>query len=236
MKKNKGVTIDKCVIGQEYWLDSCMDESGIYAGNGKWIPTIRKYYSIDHDGLINLDGGYFYPKSNSVKAESGNTMRIPIPTGHTAKIENNTVIFEPKTAKFKKGDFVKTDNSYAIIKNAATFEVYVEFFLHSKNLYELGYTESKLLRLMADSEKQILLDKLHESGKDWDAERCEIVDYIWRPKIGEIYYSFGAKMDVTDFTWNEDSFDNNYYNSGAVFRTRKLAESALELLKQAKHY
>lgn len=235
-KAGKGVTIDECVIGQEYWLDGCMDESGIYAGNGKWIPTIRKYYLLDKDGLIELNKGLFYPKSNNAKVELENKIRIPIPTGYTAKIENNTVIFEPKTAKFKKGDFVigKNHKCMAIFREytyAGAFSEYVGVNIFGSLLYGEGRTFgiSEDYRLMTDSEKQTLLDKLHEFGKDWDEEKCEIVDWVWKPKSGDLVYY------ITQF----ESVDNITYLSGSdirPFRTRKLAESALELLKQAKHY
>lgn len=80
---------------------------------------------------------------------------------------------------------METENSFIIIKSATLFEVYVEFFLDSEHLYFDGHTESNILRLMTDLEKQILLNKLHEAGKDWDAEKCEIVAIKYIPEIGD---------------------------------------------------
>ena len=40
-------------------------------------------------------------------------------------------------------------------------------------------------RLATPSERQKLIDKLHEVGKYWDAEKLEIVDLKYVPKVGD---------------------------------------------------
>lgn len=161
---------------------------------------------------------------------------IPIPPGHTAKIENNTVIFEPKTAKFKEGDFVFATGDLGdslLIYSGVDSNVIFQLFIDSGSTYFGGYTNLDLVRLMTDSEKQILLEKLHEAGKDWDAEKCEVVDLAWEPKAGDSIWSINGRGGIFEWTF---SGKEEYLPQTVDFRTPELAEAALELLKSAKHY
>lgn len=264
--------------------------------------------------------------------ETENQIKIQIPVGHTARIENNTVVFEPKKVKFKKGDFVFTNGPQGdsiLIYSGSENKVICLYFLSSGRIYFDGITSSDFIRFATNSEKQLLLDKLHEAGKNWDSEKCEIIDlryipeigdcvkvqlfngefcvfecteknlesvnsrtYIyqpkqkvfidddselgwelngdgnvftkitrkelqfefnklgyeydftthtarqveWNPKIGEQYYILVGSERPVALVWNNDTTDKSRWSDGFVFRTKKLAESALELLKQAKHY
>lgn len=53
------------------------------------------------------------------------------------------------------------------------------------NGFDMGYSER---RPSTEEEKQLLLSKLHEFGKDWDAEKKEIVDWQWEPGLGETFH------------------------------------------------
>ena len=81
------------------------------------------------------------------------------------------------------------------------------------------------VRLMADSEKQRLLDAMHKEGKDWDAVNKKVVGYVWRPKKGEEYYVaciYNNRLWEVDF-WQEDADERRLFDNGLVFKTSEEA-------------
>ncbi len=60
----------------------------------------------------------------------------------------------------------------------------------------------------------------------------------WRPKIGDNYFIIDPEdgSGVMVLSYDNDSIDNINLKIGIAFRTRELAEAALETLKQCKHY
>ena len=93
-------------------------------------------------------------------------------------------------------------------------------------------------RIATEEEKQFLLDALHADGKDWDAENKQIVDYRWKPKIGDAYYYIDCFLDVVDDIWSDDRMDALVYTSGNCFKTKeeaqKYADKFIEILKERK--
>ena len=76
-----------------------------------------------------------------------------------------------------------------------------------------------------EEEKKLLLDALHEKGKDWDFEKMEIVDYRWRAEIGGKYWYLDSFGDV-DYSIEEyDRLDTCRFNFGNYFKTKKEAEA-----------
>jgi len=74
-----------------------------------------------------------------------------------------------------------------------------------------------------ESEKQTLLDAMHSAGKDWDAVNKKVVDYRWKPKLGESYFvpnplSFDF---YTILSWDNDISDNTKLGRGLVFKTKE---------------
>lgn len=65
------------------------------------------------------------------------------------------------------------------------------------------------------------------NGKD------EIIKLPWKPKKGEMYWTFNAllrgegKWAVTSYTWKGLVFDNAMLKAGWIFRTQAEAEAAL---------
>ena len=86
-----------------------------------------------------------------------------------------------------------------------------------------------------EEEKQALLGALHADGKDWDADNKQIVDYKWKPKIGDNYYYIDLFLDVIDDIWSDDRMDALVYTSGNCFKTKeeaqKYADKFTEILK-----
>ena len=91
--------------------------------------------------------------------------KIKIPDNFNAVIKSGVVIIEENKPKFKKGDFVIGKDGYLprevkIVKFVSDGKCHYD----SNNCCSFEY-----LRYATDREKQLLLDKLHENGKDWDA-------------------------------------------------------------------
>lgn len=80
-------------------------------------------------------------------------------------------------------------------------------------------------RPATDSEKQRLLDAMHEEGKDWDEVNKKVVDYVWKPKKGERYYI--PQIDSVDmyekYMWSNDDLDNRWHKTGLICRTKEEA-------------
>jgi len=84
-----------------------------------------------------------------------------------------------------------------------------------------GYTKN--FKPANENQKQALLDAMHSAGKDWDAVNKKVVDYKWKPEMGEIYYvpnplSFDF---YTILSWDNDTSDNTKLGRGLVFKTKE---------------
>lgn len=60
---------------------------------------------------------------------------------------------------------------------------------------------------------------------------CEIIKLPWKPKKGELYYSFGfrncPKWGVSQQNWGNHPCDYALLDKGWIYRTEKEAEAAL---------
>ena len=138
--------------------------------------------------------------------------------------------------KFKKGDFCwwsGNNPQFVIILGVCpTYpnDSYSAFLLDqmtSKN----KSLNCEFLRLATEAERKQSIDKLREKGKDWDAERCEIVDYRWRAEKDSFYYYLISTLDVRSCPDYYDACDDNNYNAANYFKTHELAEEAAEKVK-----
>ena len=155
--------------------------------------------------------------------------------------------FESKS-KFKEGDFIfsnhtEANNGYCvgIYKNERSYIAY--YFIAYKLLRiddNFEWYSRKDIRLATEEEKQTLLDAMHPRGKDWDAEKCEVVDYVEKIKAGQkyclIYLCNGYFMyRVVQNTLNR-AVDYDFVD----FKTEELAQEACdklnETLKTLKYY
>ena len=153
------------------------------------------------------------------------------------------LISEQKTKpEFKKGDFI-------ISKKTGNLAIFSHFT--SKKTFDAIWrnnTDEKhsnldfiieLFRLCTDSEKQLILDSIHAEGKDWDAEKCEVVDYIWQPKRGEKFWYVYGKMAYPS-SRECINVQETLIELGNYYKTRELAEDAaqaeIEFRKNLKHY
>ena len=180
-----------------------------------------------------------------LKLNSGDV--ITIPDGCKAVVKDKIITIEKELQEFKDGDFctIKANNGSLI------------FIYKSKKDDDMVYNCSLLVdgfrrplfydrcvdykcetRSSTEEEKQFLLDALHADGKDWDADNKQIVDYKWKPKIGDNYYFIDCFLDVVDDIRIGDEMDDLVYASGNCFKTKdeakKYADKFSEILKDRK--
>ena len=180
-----------------------------------------------------------------LKLNSGDV--ITIPDDCKAVIKDKIITVEKEVQEFKDGDFCtvraphgswifiyrsKKDDDrayhYALLVDGFRLPLYYNFCAASK--YETSFS--------TEEEKQALLDALHADGKDWDADKKQIVDYKWKPKEDEPYYYIDSFLDVCSSYWDVDSADNLAYSMGNCFKTeeeaQKYADKFIEILKERK--
>ena len=167
-----------------------------------------------------------------LKLNSGDV--ITIPDDCKAVIKDKIITVEKEVHEFKDGDFVSLSNlggNFLIIYkskrgfsdayyHAVTYNGYCENPVVSYNDWCV-YADA---RIATEEEKQFLLDALHADGKDWDADKKQIVDYQCKPKIGDNYYYIDCFLDVVDDIWSDDRMDALVYTSGNCFKTKEEAQ------------
>ena len=106
----------------------------------------------------------------------------------------------------------------------------VSSVIEDNSIYRGHETE---LRLATPEEKQILIDFMHEQGKDWDAKNKKIVDYKWIPKYGEEYYtiSFTSENCILR-TSNYNLYSDRAAIKNGCWKTEAEALKAFEKLKK----
>lgn len=87
-------------------------------------------------------------------------------------------------------------------------------------------------RLATPSEVERFHELLHKHGKEWDAEKKQVVDWKWEPKENDSYYYIDIDGDIIDYIWKGDDYDVDCYNFGNCFRTREEAKVAAEKVKK----
>lgn len=177
------------------------------------------------------------------------TKQYAVPEGckiTSVAIENNNVIvkYECAEPQFKKGDFVFGVNSsgkdwIGIFKNGDidNFEYFSRIVSNVLNYNDNSFITIE--RLATSEEKQLLIDKMRENGKDWDFEKMEVVDYVEMIEVCDKvwYICFNGKeyiykcSEIVTKKRNYSAFD---------FKNEQLAQIACyklnEVLKTLKHY
>ena len=162
---------------------------------------------------------------------------IEIPDNAKVTIDGRKIIIEyekeKSESKFKNGQFLTHRNDldrwFIIFKdrkdrdtNPFEYHVmlsYLDDIWYDDICDDNGWYES------TESEKQELLKALHKKGKDWDAEKLQIVDYVWKPKMGETYFRasiYNSSLFVVGLCDNDMS-DDRCFKRGLVFKTQKQA-------------
>ena len=161
-----------------------------------------------------------------------------------AYIEN----YEPKDGDFVKMKMSEEDKDYYLM-------IYLEAGPRDRDYYYAcmyvdceGKADNKvfinsscrcnIFIRATDSEKELLISKLHENGKDWNAEKKEVVDWKWEPTDNETYYFPGfntilCKVEPFDTEWTNDSTDLKRKKRNFVFRTEFECQAMCDKLNEA---
>ena len=84
------------------------------------------------------------------------------------------------------------------------------------------------MRLATEEEKELLLDALHNEGKDWDPINKKIIPYRWRAKLHKKYYYVqfynAYKSEEMESTEDYTLVDNQRFNLHNYFKTKEEAQ------------
>lgn len=144
------------------------------------------------------------------------------------------LINEPEKYTPRKGDFIYNEWSESryidIYMNEK--DCFASFNIKTKDLtlkpIVVPYSECSNIRPATEEEKKLLLDALHEKGKDWDSEKMGIIDYRWRAGTHGKYWHLDSFGDV-DYSIEEyDRLDTCRFNCGNYFKTKAEVEAYRE--------
>ena len=183
-------------------------------------------YYISHDGSVSLV---------SIKSEFGqiimdNYREIKIPEqrwkdGDILVGKNADIFVVFSNCSYKPGFFCPHLQVYKNKKNS-----YIEF-LSSDVLLDIKY-----YRLATSLEIENFHKILHNNGKDWDAKKKKLVDWVWKPSIHEAYYILETNcgnIEVRTRVCFNDYIDKALIKNCNFFRTVEEAELAAERVKKA---
>ena len=184
-----------------------------------WTLNIYSHYDEDRDMYVTSGGVW----DRCIQYEGNEEL-----LGTTNEPKEK---YEPKD-----GDFVVSDGEgllscehISIFKNILPYSMYscyASLSLLMNNLSLESTWSSYYLRLATEEEKNSLLSKLHEIGKDWDAENKNIIDYKWQPNKGDEYYILNYSFFDDEFLplkmwWNNTEYDKGRMKEGIAYRTKK---------------
>lgn len=157
--------------------------------------------------------------------------------------ENKKIVDFKKPYEPKDGDFICFGgDGIGIFKDREhiSHSDYADYRpLYDKVVLNEGGWTMDNLRLATEEEKQFLLSRLHEIGKDWDAENKKVVDYKWKPKKDEEYYAPGYDPDfipsfIPDvWNWDNDRTDKSWWKRGWVCKTEEECQKLCDRLEEA---
>ena len=102
---------------------------------------------------------------------------------------------------------------------------------HEGHTYSVGEVSNLKVSHATEAEKKLLIDKLAEVGKRWNAETKRIENVRWRAKKGELYHWVSADGYVKESTDEHGECDNCYYKSGNYFKTEEAAEKVAKQIR-----
>lgn len=175
-------------------------------------------YYIDHDGIITF---------STVDKE---TTKIIMDKYREIKLPE----------QWKNGDILysDTDKEFAVFKDKWKLDSdkFLAYFATCHGGYlTLQAIRRRGFRLTTKLEVEQFYEYLHSIGKDWDAEKKQLVDWKWKPKDGEDYYYILSNGIVHLSTWFDYKVDNSRFSIGNCFKTKEeaeiMAEKFIKLLK-----
>lgn len=175
-----------------------------------------------------------------VELQCGDT--IAIPEGCKAVIKGGKVVFE-KEQTFKDGDILTT--AYPLypdcpfIYKGTDEDNFHQFYIGvdcSGCIIISDYEDKRwgngTLRYATEEEKQLLFDKMKEDGLRWNAEEKRVEKIRWKAEDGERYLCVGSQGNLVACKDDGYQVDENLYEFGNYFRTRKQATEAAKRIKE----
>ena len=170
-----------------------------------------------------------------VKIKQGNEM-----LDATIEMVDGVMVVSPKEVKFepKDGDVVTDgDGSLFIYKESLNGSNVYVIVKDNLVVFKPVYTYN-VYRFATEEEKKKLFDKLAEEGWEWKPATKELVKLRWKPKINELYYlprfDLYAIRFLIDYTkWSDNDEDEDVYDNGWVFRTKKECQEFCNRLNDA---
>lgn len=172
-------------------------------------------YYIDHDGIITF---------STVDKE---TTKIIMDKYREIKLPE----------QWKNGDILysDTDKEFAVFKDKWKLDSdkFLAYFATCHGGYlTLQAIRRRDFRLTTKLEVEQFYEYLHSIGKDWDAEKKQLVDWKWKPKKGERYWFIGGHGQIRSYVWNNDFADIDFFNFGNYFKTKEEAEAMAKKIKK----
>ena len=120
----------------------------------------------------------------------GNISSVSI-NSETAKIIMDNYR-EMKLHEWKDGDvlFSRTDKSFSVYrkeKDNKSFICHI-YISYDDCLFVNGWCCNKNYSLANTQEIEQFHELLHKHNKEWDAEKKQLIDWRWKPKMGENYF------------------------------------------------
>lgn len=175
-------------------------------------------YFINHEGFISLV---------LIDSEIGKII-----------MDNYTELLLPE--QWRDGDLLVSYSTgagklYAVYDDDSEFMDYsiIAYVYVDIDTYDVNAAFSKdRFKLASDEEHKEFHELLHKHGKDWDAEKKQLVDWKWKPKDMEEYWFFTGSNTIIRSVWKDTLLDNKYFDFGNCFQTKKEAEVAAERVKK----
>lgn len=190
--------------------DGYLYDGYLYTGKNE-----ERIYYINHNGKID----YEYLNSEIAKIIMDNYKEIKLPE------------------QWKDGDILysDTDKEFAVFKDKWKLDSdkFLAYFATCHGGYlTLQAIRRRDFRLTTKLEVEQFYEYLHSIGKDWDAEKKQLVDWKWKPKKGERYWFIGGHGQIRSYVWNNDFADIDFFNFGNYFKTKEEAEAMAKKIKK----
>lgn len=202
-------------------------------GRGDEVVKMLEEYGENKFGLYGVRSAYLYFIDHEGNISAA---LIDSETGYII-MDNYTELHLPE--KWKDGDVLVSDEGLFFVLRG-DFELGVkkectgayccvseQQICLSGHFGQIGHSH-----LASPSEVEHFHELMHKYGKDWDAQKKQVVDWRWEPKEGDSYYSVDVDGEITNYTWDGDDFDAGCYNFGNCFRTEEEAEAMAEKVKK----
>lgn len=169
-------------------------------------------------------------------------VKVQIPKGYTAKIEGNEVRIVKVENEFRDGDILACNEEYGRCpfifkgydeKGFSKFYTGIgcggDLIISTSGNERWGKSE---LSYATEEEKQLLFDKMKEKGLLWDAEEKKVEKIRWRAHLGEDYFYIDARVGYDVATEEGNDEDEERFNNGNYFNTKKRAAQAAAAIKE----